>query len=107
MRFQLGICRSGFDAGDRAVIDDRRPCAIAGLNMTVDGIVAGVNHPIGIPFIQRRIGIIQGFGWLFVPVYGGRRMHPKRFGVLLPTVVDFRIAHGRLFLFAKFQCAVG
>ena len=90
---QLCIGGFGFLPCDRAIIDNGHPIAMAGLNMAINGVVAGVDLRILKPFVQGGVIIPQSFRGRFDPINRLGRFHPKCLWVCLPTGINFFIGH--------------
>ena len=90
---QLCIGGFGFLSRDRAVIDNGHPIAIAGLDMAIYGIVAGVDLRVLKPFVQGGVIVPQSFGGRFDPINRLSSFHPKCLWVCLPTGINFFIGH--------------
>ena len=91
----VGQCRVGvgvFLAGDRAVVDQRRACAMAGLHMAVEavprGVAFGADEPAAVAAHRGIEDLVPGLE----PVDAECRLAPEQFRVLLPGGVGFVIA---------------
>ena len=93
---QLGIAQAALRPGDGRVVEDGRPVAMAGLDMTVDGVPAGIALPVGEPAIDRRPAVLQRAGGRAVPVDRRRGLQPEAFGIGFPSLVDCLVAHAVL-----------
>src|SRR4029079_11800058 len=93
---KFGIGESLLFAGERAVIDERRPRAFAGLYVAVDGVEAGVAKGADKPAIETidlGIDLIPGLD----PVDLARGLAPKAGRIPGPFLVDAAIlTHARL-----------
>ena len=90
---QFCIGGFGFLPCNGAVIDDGHPITISGVNMTINGIVAGVDLRVLEPFVQWGVIVPQSFGGRFDPINCLGSFHPKCLWVLLPTGINFFIGH--------------
>ncbi len=67
--------------GHRAVVDQRGPVAVAGLDVAVERVGAGVEPAAGEPAVERRVRLVEHRGRLDVPV-DRRGLRPERDGIL-------------------------
>ena len=79
-------------AGERRIVNDGGLLAAPGIDVTVDGVEAGIADPVWKPAaIDTGVRIEHGFR-LLEPVDVGRRLAPKAERVALPARVDLVIA---------------
>ncbi len=94
---KLGIGDALDAVGDGAVMDDGKAVAVAGLDMTIHGVPAGIDHRFREPFARRAI-IGIGAAGRAVPVDRLRRAHPEPLRIGFPARIDVLVGHDVLLL---------
>ena len=85
---ELGIGDRRLRSGDRQVVEDRPPVAVARLDVAVDGVPAGVAHAVGEPAVEGGAAVVERLDGGSDPVDRFGRLHPEALGIGLPAVVD-------------------
>jgi hypothetical protein len=74
------------------------PLAVAGLDVAVEALCRGVQPPVGEPLVEGRVGVVQPFAGLDVPVEQLLRLRgPPGLGVGGGLLVDLRVVPERRF----------
>ena len=93
---ELGVTDLALRLGDGAVVDDGDLVAAAGLDVAVDGVIAGIQHAAGEPAVEGGPGVIQDLVPGLVPVDGLGGLGPETLGIGQGTLVNLVVAHDRL-----------
>ncbi len=92
---KLGVGEALFCAGERAVIDKRRPRTIARLDMAIDGVEAGIAEGADEPAVETvdlGIDLVPRLD----PIDLARGLGPVLFGIGLPALIGLRVVAHRV-----------
>jgi len=92
---ELGVGEPLDRARDGAVVDQREPVAVPGVDVAVERVVAGVEPTAGEPAVVRRVGAVERLRRYDVPVDRGRGLAPEAVRVREAAGVGVGVRTGR------------
>jgi hypothetical protein len=72
----------------------RDPGSAAGVDVPIDTVVGDVQHPVGEPLVERRIGVVEDRRERDIPLQATRLLGPERVRIPLCVGVCRRLAEG-------------